>query len=60
MKLYEMTKEQYYKWCESPQGEAFNNELTNYLEGVCTPKEMYDAVLFIKSMFERDVTLDEI
>lgn len=60
MKLYEMTREQYDKWCESPQGEAFNQELTAYLEGAYTPQDMYDATLFIKSMFEREVTLDEV
>jgi hypothetical protein len=60
MKLYEMTIEQYNKWCESLQGVAFNDELSAYLEDVHTPQEMYDAVLFIKSMFEREVTIDEV
>lgn len=58
MKLYEMTKEQYEEWCESLQGVAFDYELTAYLEKAHTPQEMYDAILFIKSMFEREVNLD--
>lgn len=58
MRLYEMTKEQYEEWCESPQGVAFNNELVDYLEGVHTPQEMYEAIDFIKAMFEREVNLD--
>jgi hypothetical protein len=60
MKLYEMTIEQYNKWCESLQGVAFNDELSAYLEKARTPQEMYDAIFFIKSMFEREVTLDEV
>lgn len=60
MKLYELTREQYDKWCESPQGLSFNDELSAYLEKARTPQEMYDAILFIKSMFEREVTLDEV
>lgn len=58
MRLYEMTREQYEEWCESPQGVAFNNELYSYLEGANTPQEMYEAIDFIKSMFEREVNLD--
>lgn len=58
MKLYEMTLEQYNKWCESLQGVAFDYELTAHIEDVHTPQEMYEAVLFIKSMFEREVILD--
>lgn len=58
MKLYEMTREQYDKWCEPLQGVAFNDELTAYLEDAYTPQEMYDAILFVKSMFEREVNLD--
>jgi hypothetical protein len=58
MKLYEMTIEQYDKWCRSLQGVAFDYELTAYIEDVRTPKEMYDAILFAKSMFEREVDLD--
>lgn len=58
MKLYEMTKEQYEEWCESPQGVAFNDELDAYLEGAHTPQEMYEAIDFIKAMFEREVNLD--
>lgn len=58
MKLYEMTREQYEEWCESPQGVAFNDELYAYLEGANTPQEMYEAIDFIKAMFEREVNLD--
>lgn len=59
MKLYEMTIEQYNKWCESPQGLAFNDELTVYLDDkLQSPKDMYEALSYIKSMFEREVNLD--
>jgi len=60
MKIYELTREQYDKWCESPQGLAFNDEVTAYLEGkTSSPKNMYETLKYIISMLEREVALEQ-
>ena len=59
MKLYELTLEQYDKWCVSKQGLEFNEELKNLLYNVSTPLELYNAVIKIKEMCEREVAVEE-
>ena len=57
MKLYELTLEQYNEWCESEQGKVFNEELKSFIYDAETPLELYEAILKIKEMFEREVIL---
>lgn len=59
MKLYELTLEQYDKWCDSKQGLEFNEELKNVMYDANTPLEMYNVVIKIKEMFEREVVVEE-
>ena len=59
MKLYELTLEQYDKWCVSKQGLEFNEELKNLLCNANTPLELYNVVIKIKEMCEREVVVEE-
>jgi hypothetical protein len=59
MKLYELTLEQYDKWCDSKQGLEFNEELKNFLYDANTPLELYNVIIKAKEMFEREVVVEE-
>ena len=57
MKLYELTPEQYEKWCETEQGKAFDEELQDFILLGDTALHYYNVILKAKEMFEREVTL---
>ena len=59
MKLYELTLEQYDKWCVSKQGLEFNEELKNFIYNANTPLEIYNVIIRIKEMCEREVVVEE-
>lgn len=59
MKLYELTLEQYDKWCVSKQGLEFDEEIKNFLYDASTPLEMYNVIIKAKEMFEREVVVEE-
>lgn len=59
MKLYELTLEQYDKWCVSKQGIEFNEELKNFLYDANTPLELYNVIIKAKEIFEREVVVEE-
>ena len=59
MKLYELTLEQYDKWCVSKQCLEFNEEIKNFLYDANTPLEMYNVIIKAKEMFEREIKVEE-